>query len=976
MSNWSLFVKNPISDAEKSITGTLISSCYSTCTVTATVTGLPKPFTTAFTGILVIDGKSAQQIADIGEFTITGDDEYLPQGGPTSGPGSSEYAYNNLLTELSSIIDNIYGTTIGPRLVWERVPEEPKQEEPQSGTQSAPVTEPSNKQTSAIVDPKSINSKITLSVKSGPGVIIGITEKDVVNGEIDFSGLQFDKPGDYVISVTPTSPDLSGTEFSITIAPEEDVIAQDDSRGGEEKKVEGDRPIIAQINKPEIILPPIEYDITKNNQENNEIGFGLGFTPFFWYNALQIPERDIKSLELYHEGISPMVSITFMDTLGVMKGDGSPLDDTKFEVFLSSGSENLKSIHLKFKLKNFQRNTKSYTIEGSIDLPEFYNIYYKSYTGTSFDVLKTISKELKLGFNSNISNTTDSMKWSNTGMLSKDFIHNIIKHTYISDNAFMLGYIDHYWCFNYVDIEKEWVRDVSNDVGVDSQGMSQMAESKSDADKIVPLILTNDPSQRSSSLYFEKHNISNNSTHQSLEKGQFTTIKYYDINKKSMMIFNIDSLTTNKDEVISLKGAPGDEKSFEENYRTQYLGRVDMDNVHENYIYSEIQNRVNLDNLVKITADLELPQANYNLYKYQKIRVNFINMKRTETSKTYLDERMSGEWLIIDIRYTWRGGKLSQKIQIARKELNKIAEELDIPTKAKDDNVNNSEINENPVDKSPPNIVYNVGQTYKLKDKNGEIYEIVIEKLSDDGNEVVAKLTHKPYNRLEGLSSTPVSTSNESLPPDPPKKVMTISEANATSKLGYIYGTLQPNTFITQVYVNRDASGTDGIDRITTVSNSSNPSASESDLIYQAAEKAGDEFTTEIASTISYKLYITEPSEVEQKIIGDVVFRTSGPDKIAIGTLTGLPTPFITGLTTFEQNALNSYIFESGGLNHRVSVTKITESGIIRLESYPSSSASEEVLINDVISKLTNTINQIYGTNLGNRLTFEKITTV
>lgn len=835
MSNWSLFVKNPISDAEKSITGTLISSCYSTCTVTGTVTGLPKPFTTTS------PGESAQQIADIGEFTITGDDEYLPQGGPTSGPGSSEYAYNNLLTQLSSIIDDIYGTTIGPRLVWERVPEEPKQEEPQSGTQSAPVTEPSNKQTSAIVDPKSINSKITLSVKSGPGVIIGITEKDVVNGEIDFSGLQFDKPGDYVISVTPTSPDLSGTEFSITIAPEEDVIAQDDSRGGEEKKVEGDRPIIAQINKPEIILPPIEYDITKNNQENNEIGFGLGFTPFFWYNALQIPERDIKSLELYHEGILPMVSITFMDTLGVMKGDGSPLDDTKFEVFLSSGSENLKSIHLKFKLKNFQRNTKSYTIEGSIDLPEFYNISYKSYTGTSFDVLKTISKELKLGFNSNISNTTDSMKWSNTGMLSKDFIHNIIKHTYISDNAFMLGYIDHYWCFNYVDIEKEWVRDISNDVGVDSQGMSQMAESKSDADKIVPLILTNEPSQRSSSLYFEKHNISNNSTHQSLEKGQFTIIKYYDINKKSMMIFNIDSLTTNKDEVISLKGAPGDEKSFEENYRTLYLGRVDMDNVHENYIYSEIQNKVNLDNLVKITADLELPQANYNLYKYQKIKVNFMNMKRTETSKTYLDERMSGEWLIIDIRYTWRGGKLSQKIQIARKELNKIAEELDIPTKAKDDNVNNSEINENPVvNTNPPNEVYVVGEKYTVSDKNGKKYEITIEKLSDNGKEVVARLLDISGETIP-IDGTPPPTppaAQDDPPPPPPKKVMTIAEANATSKLGYIYGTLEPNSFIRQVYVKNKIDET-----IVTVSNSSDPSASESDLIYQAAEKVGDEFT-------------------------------------------------------------------------------------------------------------------------------------
>jgi len=192
---------------------------------------------------------------------------------------------------------------------------------------------------------------------------------------------------------------------------------------------------------------------------------------------------------------------------------------------------------------------------------------------------------------------------------------------------------------------------------------------------------------------------------------------------------------------------------------------------------------------------------------------------------------------------------------------------------------------------------------------------------------------------------------------------MTISEANATSKLGYIYGTLQPNTFITQVYVNRDDSGTalsgSNFARIATVSNSSNPSASESDLIYQAAEKAGDQFTTEIASTISYKLYIKDPSENEQKVIGDVVFRTFGPNKIAIGTLTGFPT----------------FISEDTEKYGELTAMEIAASGIISLEGNPSSSASEEVLINEVISKLTNAIKQIYDTDLGNRLTFEKITT-
>ena len=456
-------------------------------------------------------------------------------------------------------------------------------------------------------------------------------------------------------------------------------------------------------------------------------------------------------------------------------------------------------------------------------------------------MLKTISKELKLGFNSNINNTTDSMKWTNTGMLFKEFVSDIIKHSYISDSSFMLGYIDHYWCFNYVDIEKEWNRDISGDVGINSQGMSQISESNSESIKILPMVLTNDPSENNTCFYFSSHKVNNNSTHQSLDKGHFTRTKYYDSNTKSFLIFDVDSLTSNKDDIMSLKGSPGDEKSFKENYRTKYLGRADMENIHQNYHYSETQNRINLDNLVKITADLELPQANYNLYKYQKIRVNFINLKRTPGSPSMMDERISGEWIVIDIRYTWKSGKLSQKLKIARKELNKLSEELDIPTKAKEDNVNNSEINENPVvNTNPPNEVYVVGEKYTVSDKNGKKYEITIEKLSDNGKEVVARLLDISGASIP-LGGSPPPTppaAQDDPPPPPPKKVMTIAEANATSKLGYIYGKLEPNSFIRQVYVKNKIDET-----IATVSNSSNPSVSESTLIYQAAEKVGDEFT-------------------------------------------------------------------------------------------------------------------------------------
>lgn len=591
-----------------------------------------------------------------------------------------------------------------------------------------------------MVDPKSISTKITLSVKSGPGVIIGITEMVSINGQVDFSGLQFDQPGDYVISVKSDSNEIESTEFNIKISPTEEVIPQEDKNGEEETKVEGDRPIIAQINQPKISLPPIEFDVTNSKQDNNEIGFGLGFTPFFWYNTVQIPERDIKSLELYHDGIIPMVSINFIDTLDFMKGEGTPLDDTKFEIFLSSGSDNLKSIHLKFKLKNFQSNkgSKSYTIIGTVDLTELYQLVYKSHDGTSFEVLKQISSELKLGFNSNISNTNDSMKWSNTGIILNEFINKIISHSYISDNSFMLGYIDHYWCFNYVDIEKEWNRDISNDVGINSQGISQLSNSTSESEKILSMVLTNEPSQNNTSFYFSSFKINNNSTYQSIEKGHYTVTKYYDSHTKSMLIFDIDSLTSNNDEVISLKGAPMDKK-VDNNYRTNYLGRIDTKNIHKNYHYSKTQNRINLDNLVKITADLELPQANYNLYKFQKIKVNFINEKGTVSTPELLNERNSGEWIIIDIRYTWKGGKLLQKLKIARKELNKIKEELEIPTESKENKVSNSEINENPI-VIKPNEKYSVGDKHIVINKDNKKYEIIIIELSENGKEITGKL--------------------------------------------------------------------------------------------------------------------------------------------------------------------------------------------------------------------------------------------
>ena len=198
------------------------------------------------------------------------------------------------------------------------------------------------------LDPKTINSKITLKVKEGPGTLVGINELETNNGFVDFKGLQFSDPGIYVISVIPSSTDLKETEFVINILPEEEFIPQEDVVTKEEP-FEGTRPIIAQIDQPVIKLEPMVFDATDNSKENQNIGVGMGFTPFFWYNGVQIPERDISFLEIYYEDYVPKATITFKDSFGLIKAPVTrALNDTKFEIFLNSGSDILKSIHLKF----------------------------------------------------------------------------------------------------------------------------------------------------------------------------------------------------------------------------------------------------------------------------------------------------------------------------------------------------------------------------------------------------------------------------------------------------------------------------------------------------------------------------------------------------------------------------------------------------------------------------------------------------
>lgn len=598
----------------------------------------------------------------------------------------------------------------------------------------------------------SVSGKIILKVKSGPGVIIGDTERDIENGEVTFSGIEFDQPGDYVVSVTSTSPDINNLEFNVTVLSEVQLIEQEPSKDKEDQKPpDGPRPIIAQIDKAKVDLPPMTFQKTDNLVDDELVAGQIGLTPFFNYMGSTIRDKDISSLKLYHDGIIPVIQIIFTDTNHIIKSIGFPQDDTKFEFFLNSRSQNIKSIHLKFKIEEFTslKNGK-YSIYGTLDISELYRIKYQTYNGTSFEVLKQASSELKLGFNSNIINTDDKMPWRNVGDKQHNFIESVIKHSYLSEKSYMCGFIDYYYCFNFVDVEKEWNRDNINDMCIDTGGLDD--GSVDDLSKLTKLILTTDKGDQQSNCLIEEKSFENNSTALGLDKGYRTQTKYYDKTNKMFLVFDVDSTTSDESKSMILKGSEGDREGFNNNITTTYAGKIDTDNVHKNYNYAITQNKINFDNLNKIKMLVSLPNPNYNIYLYQKVTVTIINSEPpSETNKEIVQWRKSGNYIISSIDWIWTGSSLRQELQLMSKELGKNPEEIEKgvpPTAVKD--VKDPK-NENPVldpivllgdtlkDESP-NSKYEVGDVYTVENSDGVRLILTITNVLANGTDVTATI--------------------------------------------------------------------------------------------------------------------------------------------------------------------------------------------------------------------------------------------
>jgi len=726
----------------------------------------------------------------------------------------------NAVSEKNGIIDGPWSITQDP---WDpnvvlkpmRVAPPPKEEDPvtkpdeKTGNSTEAKKEetiPTPEKKTIRINPADVVGDLVLTKVSGPGELIGVTTLNIGQIGYDygalFSGIQFSDAGEYTVSVTSTSPDVASATFSVTVLPEPEVVPQDESKGQDPVK-DGNRPMITQIDQPSLKLPPIEFPIDVSKPTMEVSADSMGMMPFVSYSNNPITDRDIVQLKLYHAGMIPKCQLTFVDSQNVIRNIGQPKDDTRFDVFIHARSNYLKSIHLSFVIEKFKQvSAGQYSIIGSLYIPGgqvLYRTKYGNHEGTSFEALRSISKEMGLGFNSNIVNTEDKMNWIYGGKKTWETMDEIVKNSYINDTSFMAGYIDFYYCFNYVDIQKEVDRDNTGDVGIET-GVDRASQ----IEKITSQNLTNEPSINKSCFYFAADPVTKqNNTAKNLKKGYRTVIKYYDRKKKKFCVFKIEANTSDGKTSYILKAAPGDAKTFKKNESHIDLGEIDLDNVHANFLYANELNRRNLDELSNLEMLLVMPNVNLNLYKYQKVKITLINTAPTATDADRVKYSHSGDWIIMDISYNFvtegAAKKFTQTVRVVRKELGKSPNEIkkDGKQEKKAEEAPTKQANPAPL---APNTGFNVGDVFRVRDIFGREWLMRINLQDFDGLTVDASLVSadkSPVNSsLVSENSQPIDQQTEKVATDQ-TKASTEKTADAASQGDYkeaIVGILNPKS--------------------------------------------------------------------------------------------------------------------------------------------------------------------------------------
>lgn len=207
------------------------------------------------------------------------------------------------------------------------------------------------------------------------------------------------------------------------------------------------------LEKRDIIVR-YDADSEKRHVTPDEVAQQAGMMPLIRVGDYRVSGTDIASVNLtIGESFLPVISITFKDQY------------TRFQKNVTSRQELLDffygSTRDAYFIKQQYRVLNTYispsspyvTVDAKMWVPEFYKKHIRSFDDkTSYEVIKELCKECKIGLWTNIRETNDRQKWIQDNCTNLEFIQRVISKAFISDETRIISFIDQYDYLNLIDI--------------------------------------------------------------------------------------------------------------------------------------------------------------------------------------------------------------------------------------------------------------------------------------------------------------------------------------------------------------------------------------------------------------------------------------------------------------------------------------------------------------------------------------------
>lgn len=396
----------------------------------------------------------------------------------------------------------------------------------------------------------------------------------------------------------------------------------------------------------------------------------------------------ILNFQLSNSNFLPRLFVKFIDKSGFFNSTSFVVESSIANIYIKSNNQDLyKNIHMNMDIiemtpAGMYNGDITFIMSCQLRLPLLYTEECKSYLNlSSIDVLKQIAKDNFIGFSSNETEGSDIMTWINPYTSIIEFIFEVFTHAYKDINSYFTSFIDYNYNLNFVNVNKCLdYKDI--ELGEIYNGINDIKGDKTNVEQPY-LFYTNRRDFDGSSRFITSYRMNSEVSKVVLQNGYKRLFQFYNtitkeyINTQDLFIHPIEHTIVN-----GIKQGGMNKDLIDKIIKYKYVGKQN-ENMHDYYLFSNLWNYQNLEELYKnvLTVDLKMVDIQLRMfqtvpiliYEYDTLINRALSIAKNATEKDLsFNEYLSGMYTIINIEYLYsKDSNITQRLYMVKKEYKK-----------------------------------------------------------------------------------------------------------------------------------------------------------------------------------------------------------------------------------------------------------------------------------------------------------------